>query len=216
MKNDEELPEVADERIGWAYKVADNATRTEARFDAWAERYDDDVANLLNWQGPAELAKVVARYVDPGAFIHDAGAGTGLLGEILAASGYRNLTAGDLSQSMLDIAATKDVYLELYKSNLMDPLEFPDQHFEAVVSVGTSGYISGEVFKEITRIVRPRGHIIYTISDNRYSEGGFDKVVDELCAAGVLEIVEIGHQFAAIPLSDPNHMTRVHVLRRLK
>ncbi len=47
------------------------------------------------------------RSVPPPARVLDAGAGTGLAGELLAGRGYTNLVAMDLSESMLREAARK-------------------------------------------------------------------------------------------------------------
>jgi len=216
VADDEKLPQDDSSRIGWAYQVADDAERTEARFDAWAERYDDDVSTLLDWRGPDQTVKIALRHVSPNARILDAGSGTGLVGQILADHGYGNIVGADISQSMLDIAADKGVYRTLHKANLMEPLDFPDNGFDAVLSVGTSGYIAGPVIAEFARVVSRGGHIIYTISDNRYVEGGFEAEVDDLCRNGDMRLVETGPEFAAIPLAEPDHMARVHVLQMLR
>lgn len=208
------LPEDGQARLGWAYRAAGDHGLTEARFDAWAALYDQDVSNLLGWRGPAEAAKVTARFVRPDQTILDAGCGTGLVGEVLAAGGYCNVVGVDLSQSMLDIASAKQVYRQLHKGDLSAPLDFPDGQFDAVLAIGTSGYLTGEVIMELVRLVRAGGHIIHTISDSRYREGGFEQAVSDLEARNIVEIAEIGEPFAAIPRSEPDHMARVHVLRK--
>jgi len=42
--------------------------------------------------------------------ILDAGAGTGMVGEVLTKLGYANLVAMDLSQGMLEVTRQKNVY----------------------------------------------------------------------------------------------------------
>ena len=214
MSSKEKLPKDGQSRIGWAYQAAQDLKRTEARFDAWAECYDDDVSSLLGWRGPAEAVKATLRNVPLSARILDAGAGTGLVGQMLADSGYDTVVATDISRSMLDIAEAKGVYQALLKANLMEPLGFADCSFDAVLSVGTSGYISGPVIAEFARITAPGGHIVYTISDKRYVEGRFDNEVDALSRDGLVRVVETGPEFAAIPRADADHMARVHVLRK--
>ncbi|MGI9413548.1 MAG: class I SAM-dependent DNA methyltransferase [Hyphomicrobiales bacterium] len=214
MPNEEKLPKDGQSRVGWAYEVADDLKRTEARFDAWAECYDDDVSSLLDWRAPAEAAKATQRHVPHSARILDAGAGTGLVGQILFAHGYDNIVATDISRAMLDIAEAKGVYRALHKANLMEPLGFADCSFDAVLSIGTSGYVSGPVIAEFARITAPGGHIVYTVSDTRYVEGRFEAEVDALSRAGLVSVVETGPEFAAIPRADADHMARVHVLQK--
>lgn len=215
-EDDLRLPDDEDDRVGWAYKVADDAHRTELRFDAWAEHYDEDVRKLLDWRGPGETVKVTLKHVERDAVILDAGSGTGLVGEVLAAQGYAGFVGVDISQHMLDIAEKKDIYAGLVHANLMEPLDFPDSHFDATLSVGTSGYLSGRVIREFARVTKPGGHIIYTISDHRYDEGGFAAAVDHLKRAGIMDLIEKSDPFAAIPRAEPDHLARVHVLKLRK
>ncbi|MDJ0949991.1 MAG: class I SAM-dependent methyltransferase [Alphaproteobacteria bacterium] len=215
MTIDETLPSQRRARVGWAYQAAEDVARTEARFDAWADEYDADVAELCDWRGPAETVGPATRYLAAEARILDAGAGTGLVGETLAGQGYSNMVAVDLSQRMLDVAHAKSIYRETLRADLMEPLPFPDGSFDAVLSIGTSGYVTGQVIPEFARLIGPGGHIIYTTSDARYRDGGFEAAVRALQRDAILESVEIGPEFLPLPLSNPEHTARIHVLRKL-
>ncbi len=215
LADDEELPRERQARLGWAYQVAADVARTEARFDAWALDYDADVAELCDWRGPLETVASVKRYLPVETRILDAGAGTGLVGEVLANHGYADMVATDLSQKMLDVADAKSVYRETLRADLMEPLPFSDGSFDAVLSIGTSGYVTGQVIPEFARVIGPGGHIIYTTSDDRYREGGFEAAVKVLEANKILQLVEIGAEFVPLPLFNPDHRARIHVLRKL-
>ena len=80
----------------------------------------------------------------------DAGAGTGLVGERLCEAGYRDLVGIDLSPGMLAVARGKDVYRELRQTNLGESLAFPDDAFDAVISVGvfTTGHAPAHAFDD--------------------------------------------------------------------
>lgn len=214
MTNDDRLPRVRQARVGWAYQVAEDVKRTEARFDAWADDYDADAAELCDWRGPLETAAFVRKYLPVEARILDAGAGTGLVGEVLSGHGYKNMVAVDLSQRMLDVASSKSIYRKTLRVDLMRPMPFSDGGFDAVLSIGTSGYTTGRVLPEFARIIGAGGYIIYTISDERYREGGFKTVVEKLESEAILELIEVGREFAALPRAEPNHMARVQVLRK--
>ena len=182
----------------------------ELKFDAWASNYDADATKLYNWRGPLETVGPVKRYLPVGALILDAGAGTGLVGEALANHGYTNMIAVDLSQKMLDIANTKSVYRGVFKADLLKSLPFQDGILDAVLCIGTFSYLTSQVISEFTRIIKPGGYIIYIINDTFYYKRGFETAVKE----AALEVVEIGPRFASIPLVDPDHKSRIHVLRR--
>src|SRR5439155_25950637 len=86
--------------------------------------------------GPQEAAEVLMRYVAREARILDAGCGTGLAGQILAARGYRRLEGLDLSAGMLREASHKGCYMALHQQTLGDALDFPPAIFDAVLTVG--------------------------------------------------------------------------------
>ena len=73
------------------------------------------------------------RYVTPAARILDAGCGTGLAGQMLAARGYRQLEGLDLSAGMLREAGNKGCYTALHHQALGDALDFPSAIFDAVL-----------------------------------------------------------------------------------
>src|SRR5271165_1899131 len=83
-----------------------------SRYDEWAASYEDDMGDH---GGPAETAAVLARYLSPEARILDAGCGTGLGGQLLAAKGFTHLDGLDLSAGMLREAAKKGCYTALHR-----------------------------------------------------------------------------------------------------
>ncbi len=103
------------DRVQWVY-AAKNNQELEERYDAWACESDTDLADEFEWIGPRAAVALCAKHVPPTAKILDAGAGTGLVGERLLASGYRDLHAIDLSQGMLDLARRKAIYRELRRT----------------------------------------------------------------------------------------------------
>ena len=116
------LPEDRQDRVGWAYKVSKETERARERFDAWAEDYDRDVHDLYGWNGPDATRDYVLKYIAQDASILDAGAGTGLMGVLLRENGYHDLTGTDISQKMLDVARTKNIYKQDFQADLTKPL----------------------------------------------------------------------------------------------
>ena len=145
------------------------------RYDAWAEEYDADLQSY-GYRSPAIVAGIVGRYIPRDSSpILDAGAGTGIMGEVLKTLGYEGITALDLSKGMLEIAARKGVYADLRQSALGEELDFPTDHFTVVVCIGTfaAGHAPPASFDELVRITRPHGQIIFTVRTDMYEQGGF-------------------------------------------
>ena len=114
---------------------------------------------------PALALEACRQYVPSDARILDAGAGTGLVGKALSDAGYRNLTAIDMSPGMLEEARAKGVYRQLRRMVLGERLDFPDDNFDAVVSIGvlTLGHAPARSLDEMVRVTKPGGHVIFTL-----------------------------------------------------
>ena len=116
--------------------LAKDAAETSGVYDDWAAAYETDMKDV-GYAHPALVAAMLSRHLEPGGGeILDAGAGTGIMGEILAALGYANLVGLDASDGMLARAAAKGKYRELKHLYLGRPLDFADDRFAAVVSAG--------------------------------------------------------------------------------
>ena len=106
------------------------------RYDQAADVYDAAMEGDVGWTGHLELAKVVERHVDKAARICDAGAGTGMLGAKLAAAGFTNMDANDLSPGMLDSAQAKGVYNDCRVMELGKTLPYDNDSYDAVTACG--------------------------------------------------------------------------------
>ncbi len=178
-------------KIQWIYSSRNNKELTE-RYDQWAKDYDADLKQEHEYQGPQLAAGFFTRYVPKEARILDAGAGTGLMGEVLSKLGYGDLIAMDLSQGMLNEAGKKNVYRELHQMVMGEPLDFATDSFDAVVSVGvfTAAHAPASSFDELVRVTRPGGHIIFTLSTEAYENSGFKEKLRALEAGDRWKFVE--------------------------
>ena len=114
----EKMSEISRERrLEQVYGARSN-DELRALYDDWAGRYDQDL-QAFGYSYPPAIAGLVARYVsERDAPILDAGAGTGIVGEVLAILGYTRITGIDLSDGMLAVARAKGVYAELRNQTL--------------------------------------------------------------------------------------------------
>ena len=109
----------------WLTKLSTDSQETEAYYDAWAENYDDTLAQW-NYQSPTIVATMLKQEVPPDGHVLDAGCGTGLSGKALHAAGFRRITGIDISQASLDVAAQAGVCERLIQVNMQQvplPLE---------------------------------------------------------------------------------------------
>ncbi len=186
-------------KLGAVY--AANAPDEVARaYDDWAATYDADMAKA-GYRHPAIGLALLARHLAPGAApILDAGAGTGLVGEWLDLIGYTEVEALDISEGMLAVARSKNIYSALHQAALGSRLPFADNHFAAVISTGvfTSGHVGAEGLDELIRATRPGGIIVLTVKDTVWSDG-FETRIKQLAATGTITILEETEPYVSMP-----------------
>ncbi len=142
-------------------------------YDSWAEDYERNVASW-GYTTPAVAAGLFGRYVKPeNGTVLDAGAGTGITGEILALLGYEDIVGIDVAPKMLELARRKGAYRQLREMELGGRLDLPSDAFSAIVSTGvfTAGHAPPESFDELIRATRYGGYMIFSVRTDVYEEG---------------------------------------------
>src|ERR1700676_4393370 len=141
----------------WLERVAATATDSQTlatTYDSWASQYDADMMST-GYPNLALAAALVGRHTPVSrAVMLDAGAGTGLLGQILHTVGFTDLVGIDLSAGMLARARQRGVYRELHVRKLGEPLDFADDSFTAVTAMGVFafGHAPAVSLDELVRI----------------------------------------------------------------
>jgi predicted TPR repeat methyltransferase len=192
---------------------AESSQEAAELYDNWAEDYEQ---SILSWgyATPAVAAGFFGRYVQPkeGAVL-DAGAGTGMMGEILAPLGYQDLVGIDISANMLELARKKGMYKELRQMELGGQLDLPTDAFSAVVSTGVfaAGHAPPESFEELIRTTKSGGHMIFSVRTDVYEEGGFKDKQEALEREGKWQLVEATDPFSHLRFEDPELKVRVFV-----
>ena len=200
------------DKVKWIYSSRDN-NELEERYDQWAKDYDKDLDEEFGWLGPQRAVDLFVKFVPKDATILDAGAGTGLVGELLARQGYSNLVAMDLSKGMLEEARKKNAYREFHQMVMGEPLDYASGSFDAVISVGvlTVGHAQASSFDEIIRITRPGGYIVFSLRPDVYRDSGFKQKQDDLEAAGKWKLVQASEEFQPLPKGEPDVYHQVWV-----
>jgi len=180
-------------------------------YDEWSKDYESHMRNI-GYLHPAMVASMVGRHVDIGSGpVLDAGAGTGILGEVLTALGQTEVVGLDASEGMLGLAARKGCYAELHHMFLGKPLDFPDDRFAAVTASGvfTDGHAPLSGFDELIRITRPGRRLVFSVARG-YLEGPFEEKSTALQEAGVWRAVDRSGIYNSAPLGD-ELLSRVYV-----
>lgn len=183
------------DRVQWVYGAKNNRELGE-RYDEWANEYDKDLREEFDWIAPRVTVALFGKYVAPDARVLDAGVGTGLVGECLIDAGYRQLHGIDLSVGMLDAARCKAIYRELRQMTLGEPLDFADDTFDAVISVGVfhRSRPGSCLRRACPHHEGRRAHLL--LAQDRASRGGIRSVPRWL---GGRCQVEVGGTLAALP-----------------
>jgi len=196
------------------YSAKDNRDLKEA-YDLWAGKYDEHVT-AFGYQIPAVAAGLFGKYVLPEITpILDAGAGTGLMGAVLDALGYRGQVGVDMSTGMLKKARERNIYTDLHQMILGEKLDFPSDHFGACQSIGvfTAGHAPASAFDELVRVLCSGGYIFFSLLEDVYAPKGYKEKFETLENDGKWQLTEKTKKFPGLPLEDPNLFHRVYVYR---
>lgn len=173
-------------------------------YDTWAATYEEDTNNL-GYKGhvlcveafnKAMQSKDIFSDAHKNIKILDAGAGTGIIGEMLTQLGYKNIDALDISKEMLDLAAKKNVYKRLICAPLSDVHidEIQTGEYDVTLCAGTivCGQAKPVALDECVRHVRPGGLFIFTIRANSFDpvELGYSTKFEEMEKEGKWSLVK--------------------------
>lgn len=200
------------ERVQWIYTSKDNK-ELEERYDQWAKEYDADLDEGFGYLGPQRAVEYFIKYVPQNARVLDAGAGTGLVGELLAGRGYKDLVAMDLSKGMLEEAKKKNAYREFHQMVMGKTLDYATDSFDAVISIGvlTIGHALASSFDELIRVTRPGGYIVFSLRPDVYRDSGFKEKQDALEEEGKWKLVEASEEFQPLPKGEPDMYHQVWI-----
>lgn len=212
MTADDDNPNTSTNKLHRAYH-AKNSQETADVYDDWANEYEQHMKNV-GYTHPAMVASMASRHVAPTKDrVLDAGAGTGVLGEILTALGYPNIVGLDASEGMLKIAELKNNYQELTHQFLGKALTFDDNSFALVVSSGvfTQGHAPLDGLDELIRVTRPGGHLVFSVA-RTYLDGPFEQKRQQLERDKLWRFVDASERYNSAPLED-TLISQVYVFR---
>ena len=165
-------------------------------YKKWASIYDQDNDDVLGTVSQPNSVQIFHKHLsDKNQKIIDIGCGTGLVGIELSKLGYTCFDGVDISKEMIDIAISRG-YRSLFLGNLNESLPLESNSYDAALCVGvfTHGHVGPSRLEELTRVIKPEGLVCFTVNEDVYESYGFDKVIKELEAKKVWEILEFSKQ----------------------
>ena len=145
-------------------------------YGVWAASYDDDFAKANDYQNPRQVADIFAERNSGNFPILDIGAGTGLVGQGLAAHNLAPIDALDISQPMLDVAMGKGCYRTPILADLTQSVDISDNNYGGITSAGTftHGHVGPDAIDELIRIAKPGALFVLGINGEFYQSRGFE------------------------------------------
>ena len=200
--------------VDQSYKVQTTEDARDA-YDHWSVQYEADLC-ATGYRIPAMIATVFSHHIPLSATpILDAGCGGGIQAEPLVEIGYKNLVGIDFSEGMLEVAKQKSIYSSLKQQTMGEILDFPDNHFEAVICSGviTPGHAPANSFDELIRVTDKGGKIIFSLRSDEKQMPEYPQKLEELSSSGVWEHVFSTRPFHSMPYGEPDVLHQVHVYK---
>ncbi len=191
-----------------------SAAETAAIYDGWADDYEAHMAGV-GYSHPAMVAAMLCRHQTPGPLpVMDAGAGTGIMAELLGPLGYSSVFGFDASEGMLKLAASRKVYGNLKIARLGEPLDYETNQFAASVAAGvfTEGHAPLAGLTELIRITRPGGHIVFSVARN-YLGDVVETLASSLEEVGKWQLAGKSERYDSTPMGKDNLMAQVYAFR---
>ena len=164
----------------WGEKFSTKSDTVERDYDKFAETgaYDETFAEW-DYVGPQTAAAIVRNYVSLSSAIMDARMrfSSGLTGTALRNLGYTDIHGMDISRSLLKLAEKTGAYSSLRKVDMqVMPLPIDDNTYDAVNFIGALTYFeTNDILKELCRIVRPKGHVVFSQRDDIMRERNYEE-----------------------------------------
>ncbi len=183
------------EAIEAALNLDGDPQRVKELYEDGAKNYNIDIDDA-DYSGPSIAARLLGQHLSvKNGRILDAGCGTGLVGIELQALGYGNLDGFDLSDSMVEQAASTGAYGEVLGSiDMMRAAEsYAPASYDAILSIGvfTLGHVPPEALNVLLRLTKAGGLLVISTRTHYYDQTNFQQLVDELTTSQQAELIQL-------------------------
>ena len=150
-------------------------------YSVWAETYDISFIDDMQYELHFAVAEEFVLNGGKG-LILDVGAGTGAVAEALLQKAKFCIEATDISEEMLKVADSKNIYKRSFFSDLTKEIPVTNSSYDGVVSSGTftHGHVGPSSISELVRITKPGGLITISINEKHWVSLNFESEVEKL------------------------------------
>lgn len=197
----------------WGRDYSTDSATVRGAYDTFADSGTyDETFDEWGYVGPQTAAAILRNYVPPGSRILDAACGSGLTGTALRDLGYQHLVGIDISPKLLRLAGETGAYEHLEVVDMQAfPLPFDDGEFDAVNFIGALTYFeTTEILRELCRIVRREGHIVFSQRDDIMRERNYARELQLLQDEGLWRRVFGTEPMPYLP-HHPKYGTQIQV-----
>jgi len=139
-------------------------------YDAWSEKYDDDLVIVGNYNGYVKCAEAFLKLgLNHNVAVLDLAAGTGLLGGEIGRHGFVEIDGLDSSLGMLAKAKQQGIYKNYIHTTVdgLGSIPVNDSSYDVIVS--SNGFAPGQIYPsslpELLRVLRPGGYLLIAMKD---------------------------------------------------
>lgn len=163
-----------------AYALSSRAGVRQLYAD-WAQSYDAGFCEAEGYQLHRHVAQAFVGAGGHGPVL-DFGAGTGIVGTVLAQFGVEEIDAVDLSIDMLNVARSKQIYRDLHCMDVLSDGHGLAGGYAGVVSAGTFtlGHVGPEGLKPLLALAAPGAQFVLSINAVHFEQAGFAAEFDAL------------------------------------
>ena len=188
----------------WGAHYSTDSDTVQRDYDTFADSGAyDETFDEWGYIGPETAAAILKNYVPTDSRVLDAACGSGLTGSAMKTLGYTRVDGIDISPRLLEIAERTGAYQQLGRVDMQQfPFPFSDGQYDAVMFIGALTYFeTNEVLRELCRVVRSGGHVVFSQRDDIMRDRSYGKQLDALERDGVWRRV-----FGTEPMPYlPNH-----------
>ena len=150
-------------------------------YSAWAKTYDNDFIDEMQYKLHFAVADEFVLNGGKG-LILDVGAGTGALAEALLTKAKFSIEATDISEEMLKVAHSKNIYTRSFLSDLTKEIPVENDIYDGVVSSGTftHGHVGPSAMVELVRVTKPGGLITISVNEKHWVALDFENEIKKL------------------------------------
>lgn len=167
--------------------LLDSQEKTDAFYADWAATYDAEVIEN-GYQTPERLCRALKDYAAPDAAILDIGCGTGYSGLHLAQQGFTKVTGTDPVPEMLEIAKKRQIYRDLWLTDLSNPYPFATGTYSVITAIGviTTGAAPATLLAETAAILPQGGLLAFSFNDKALKDPDYTDARDALLNGGIM------------------------------